>query len=72
MKELPSHCVNLKNFRKQKQMTLKQLAAEIGVSESYLKNIEYGCANPTYYFLEKFNKRFPEENINTMFFNSQK
>lgn len=68
MKELPSHCVNLKNFRKQKKMTLKQLAEEIGVSEGYLKNIEYGVSNPSYNFLQKFNKRFPEENINKMFF----
>lgn len=68
MKELPSHCVNLKNFRKQNKMTLKQLAEEIGVSEGYLKNIEYGVSNPSYNFLQKFNKRFPEENINKMFF----
>lgn len=68
MKELPSHCVNLKKFRKQKKMTLKQLAEEIGVSEGYLKNIEYGVSNPSYNFLQKFNKRFPEENINKMFF----
>lgn len=68
MKELPSHCVNLKKFRKRKGLTQKQLADILGVSLSCIKSLEAYKANPSYKWLKNFKYNFPDESMDEIFF----
>ena len=46
----------------------KSLAKEIGVSPSYYYKVESGYQNPSYEFLAKFKRRFPDASIDVLFF----
>lgn len=58
----------LKEFRTSKKMSIKMIAAEIGVSKSYYEKIEYGERQPSYNFILKFVNRFPDANTDVIFF----
>lgn len=58
----------LKEFRNSKKMSMQRMADEIGVSKSYYEKIEHGERRPSYNFMEKFINRFPDANINVIFF----
>ena len=58
----------LKEFRTSKKMSIKMMAAEIGVSKSYYEKIEYGERQPSYNFILKFVNRFPDANTDVIFF----
>lgn len=60
--------MSLKEFRLQKNLEQKQIAKEIGVSASYYCKVEQGVRNPSYMFMSKLKKRFPDVNIDEMFF----
>lgn len=68
MQELPIHCVNLKAFRISLNMRQKDMADKLGVSVTLYNQVETGKINPTYNFLEKLAKAFPDININKLLF----
>lgn len=61
----------LEQFRKEKGMNQKQMAKEIGVSCSYYCKVEERYQNPSFNFLGKLKKRFPDADIDKMFFNKK-
>ena len=60
--------MDLKEFRKEKNLEQKQMAKEIGVSASYYCKVEQRIQNPSYMFLSKLKKRFPDVSIDALFF----
>lgn len=68
MNELPTHCVNLKAFRTSLNMYQKDMAAKLGVSKDLYCKVETGKINPTYNFLERLVKAFPDISINKILF----
>ena len=60
--------MNLTEFRKSLGLEQIAFANEIGVSFSYLSKVERGFQNPSFTFLCKLKKRYPEVNIDKMFF----
>lgn len=44
------------------------MADQIGVSASYYYKIEAGQLNPSFTFMEKFKKAFPQVSLDEMFF----
>lgn len=61
----------MKELRKSKKLNKKQMADEIGVSASYYYKVESGFQNPSFEFLKKLKERFPEANIDQMFFKTK-
>lgn len=57
----------LVSFRKERELSMSDMAGKIGVSESYYEKIEYGNRTPSYNFLAKFKDAFPETNIDIIF-----
>lgn len=55
------------SFRKEKELSISDMARKIGVSESYYEKIEYGNRTPSYNFLAKFKAAFPETNTDNIF-----
>lgn len=70
MNELPTHCINLKAFRTSLNMRQKDIADKLGVSKDLYYKIETGKINPTYNFLERLAKAFPNVNINKILFDT--
>ena len=70
MQELPIHCVNLKAFRTSLNMRQKDIADKLGVSTSLYRDVENGRVNPTYNFLKKLAKAFPDINLNKLIFDT--
>lgn len=60
--------MTLTEFRESKNLKQNEMAKEIDVSASYYYKIESRYQNPSYEFLAKLKKRFPEVNIDEMFF----
>lgn len=54
-------------FRKEKNLSISDIAEKVGVSESYYEKIEYGNRSPSYNFLTKFKRAFPESNMEEIF-----
>ena len=54
-------------FRKVRELSIPNMAEKIGVSKSYYEKIEYGDRTPSYNFLVKFKKAFPESNAEELF-----
>lgn len=59
--------LNLIAFRKNKKMSVAIMAQTIGISESYYEKIEHGVRAPSYNFLVKFKKAFPDANTDQIF-----
>lgn len=57
----------LVNFRKQAGRTSAGMAEEIGVSKSFYEKVEYGDRGPSYNFICKFKKAFPEADAEYIF-----
>lgn len=68
MKELPKHCVNLKAFRTELNMSQKEIATKLGIDKSSYWRIEVGITNPTYNFLNRMVKTFPDLDLNKLLF----
>ncbi len=54
-------------FRKERNLSVSDMAEKIGISESYYEKIEYGDRSPSYNFLIKFKRAFPESNAENIF-----
>lgn len=55
-------------FRKSQDKTKRQMATLLGISESYYEKIEYGVRNPSYNFIKKFKIKFPQADVEQLFF----
>lgn len=62
----------LKEVRKQYKFNQKEMAREIGVSASYYYKVESCQQNPSYVFLVKVKKAFPQISIDEVFFTKTK
>lgn len=62
----------LKEFRKKNELSQKEMARRIKVSVSYYSKIESGYQNPSYDFMMKLKTRFPDVNIDEVFFDKTK
>lgn len=58
----------LKDFRNRTGLEQKEMAKEIHVSPSYYCKVETGYRKPSYAFLLKLKDRFPDANIDELFF----
>ena len=58
----------LKEFRIRMDLKQAELAAKLGVSESYYFKIESGQRTPSYAFLKKLKIKYPDIDIDSMFF----
>lgn len=59
---------SLSEYRKLNKLTLREMAAKIGVSQTFYNKIEYGDRNPSYDFIKRFCVAFPKANIRNIFF----
>lgn len=55
------------SFRKERDLSISEMAKKIGISESYYEKIEYGNRTPSYNFLTKFKDAFPGTNMDDIF-----
>lgn len=69
MQELPTHCVNLKAFRTSLNMSQREIADKLGITQPTYWQIENGVINPSYKFLERLANSFPDVNLNELLFN---
>ena len=58
----------LKSFRKSLGLKSKDMAIRIGVSPSYYYKVEEDIQTPSFTFLVKLKRKFPNINIDEMFF----
>ena len=58
----------LSEFRKEQHKTMNEMAKIIGISNSLYIKVETGERNPSYSFLSKFKREFPNADINRIFF----
>ena len=57
----------VRNLRKEKNMTCRNMAEAIGVSRSLYEKAEYGDKIPGRKFMEKFKRTFPSFDMNIFF-----
>jgi putative transcriptional regulator len=57
----------LVRFRTEQKLTIPDMAKIIGISASYYEKIEYGDRKPSYNFLTKFKRAFPESDAEEIF-----
>lgn len=55
----------IRDIRKKKSITQKQLAKQMCVTQGYISKIENGCTMPTVDFLSKMRKKF-KINLNSL------
>ena len=58
----------LREFRESLHLSQKNMAKRIGVSPSYYYKVESGYQNPSYEFLAKFKRSFPNASVDQVFF----
>lgn len=58
---------NLIEFRKDRRLSVPDMASKVGISPSYYEKIEHGNRNPSFRFLTKFKQAFPEANTEYIF-----
>lgn len=59
---------SLVDFRNLNNLTQKNMADQINITLSYYSKIELGLKNPSYNFLVKFKKAFPNACVDEIFF----
>ena len=58
----------LREFRESLHLSQKNMAKRIGISPSYYYKVESGYQNPSYEFLAKFKRSFPNASVDQIFF----
>lgn len=71
MNELPIHCVNIKAFRISLDMSQREMAAKLGITQSTYWQIENGVINPSYKLLKRLANSFPDVNLNELLFDRE-
>lgn len=61
---------NLINFRKNNNLTQREMANILDITYSFYCKIERGVRKPSYNFLVKFKKSFSTASIDSIFFTS--
>lgn len=59
---------SLLDIRKREGLTQEEFSDKLGITLSHYSKIEGGSRNPSYNFLRKFKKVFPNESIDEIFF----
>lgn len=62
---------NLVGFREITKKTKHDMSKILGVSASFYEKIEKGERNPSYNFIKKFKSKFPDADIDNIFFDSK-
>lgn len=57
----------LKEFRKKREATQREMANALGVSKSYYEKVEYGDREPSREFMSSFKRVFPDFDMNIFF-----
>ncbi|WP_297520453.1 helix-turn-helix transcriptional regulator [uncultured Clostridium sp.] len=60
--------MNLIDFRNDLGSSQKEIARKLGITYSFYSKIETGERRPSYNFLNKFKKTFPNADIDKIFF----
>lgn len=60
----------LRDFRKQLNKTQFEMSETLGISFSMYRKVETGIRNPSYNFIKKFKKTFPDVDVNKIFFDN--
>ena len=72
MNSLKARCIVKRNklidFRNSNNMTQKEIAELLDISEVYYMKIEHGDRNASYNFITKFKEKFPDADIEKLFF----
>jgi len=59
---------NLSDFRNKKGLTQEKMSKKLDISISFYKKVETGIRNPSYNFITKFKKVFPDADVEKLFF----
>ena len=59
---------SLVDFRVKNKLTQKQMSEKLAITLTFYSKIETGIRNPSFNFMKKFKKVFPEADINKIFF----
>ena len=59
---------NLKQFRKQKNLTQLAMAQKLGITLSLYEKVESGRAGASAKFMRRIKNQFPDANIEALFF----
>lgn len=59
---------SLVDFRVKNKLTQKQMSEKLSITLTFYSKIETGIRNPSFNFMKKFKKVFPEADINEIFF----
>lgn len=62
---------SLVDFRVKNKLTQKQMSEKLAITLTFYSKIETGIRNPSFNFMRKFKKVFPEADINQIFFETQ-
>lgn len=60
--------INLIDFRNNLGFSQKEIAEKLGITYSFYSKIETGERRPSYNFLNKLKKTFPDADIDKIFF----
>lgn len=60
--------MKLSDFRKEQKLTQVEMARHLDVSFSHYSKIEAGIRNPSYNFLVSFKEKFPDAQVDNIFF----
>ncbi len=58
----------LKQFRKEKELSQLAMARQMEITLSMYQKVESGRARPSYAFMERLKRAFPDANIDALFF----
>ena len=66
------HNMYLEMFRKSLNLSQSEMATQLGITRSYYSKIEKGYRNPSYDFMRRLKDKYPQVNIDKMFFQKNK
>ena len=64
--------MTLSDFRRQQKLTQVEMSKTLDVSFSHYSKIEAGIRNPSYNFLVCLKQKFPELNVDDIFFSQNR
>ncbi|GAA0115689.1 helix-turn-helix transcriptional regulator [Clostridium senegalense] len=61
----------LVNFRVKQKLTQQEMSKKIGTTLTFYSKVELGERNPSYNFIVKLKKEFPNANVDSIFFDNE-